>query len=25
LALDLATPRRDSGPPLHLLLHRLLR
>jgi hypothetical protein len=24
-ALDVAPPRRDSGPPLHILLHRLLR
>jgi hypothetical protein len=25
LALDTAPPRRDTGPPLHILLHRLLR
>jgi hypothetical protein len=25
LALDAAPPRRDTGPPLHILLHRLLR
>jgi len=25
LALDVAPPRRDAGPPLHILLHRLLR
>lgn len=25
LALDVAPPRRDTGPPLHILLHRLLR
>jgi len=25
LALDTASPRRDTGPPLHILLHRLLR
>jgi hypothetical protein len=25
LALDDATPRRDTGPPLHILLHRQLR
>lgn len=25
LALDVAPARRDSGPPLHILLHRLLR
>jgi hypothetical protein len=25
LAFDAAPPRRDTGPPLHILLHRLLR
>jgi hypothetical protein len=25
LLADLAPPRRDTGPPLHILLHRLLR
>ncbi len=25
LVLDTAPPRRDTGPPLHILLHRLLR
>jgi hypothetical protein len=25
LARDTAPPRRDTGPPLHILLHRLLR
>jgi hypothetical protein len=25
LALDQSPPRRDTGPPLHILLHRLLR
>ena len=25
LALDATPPRRDTGPPLHILLHRLLR
>ena len=25
IALDAAPPRRDTGPPLHILLHRLLR
>ncbi len=25
LALDAAPPRGDTGPPLHILLHRLLR